>query len=121
MSAPAALQSRFARACRAGAALILTSSNRLICATIFAKAYGTGRNCPGHEARLCGHESQIASWGSHSAGMRKPSAAGAFPEPVFLTTDCTDDTDSIHEQQVLSPCHPCNPWLILQSMNRFVR
>ena len=53
-----------------------TSSKRLMAATIFAKAGGIGRNCFGHVLRLCGHDSQIASCGSHSAGMRKPSAAG---------------------------------------------
>ncbi len=25
---------------------------------------------------MCGHDSQIADWGSHSAGMRKPRLAG---------------------------------------------
>src|SRR5438046_1267421 len=78
MSAPAAAQSFFARACSAAAALMRTSSKRLMAATIFANAYGTGRNCPGHEARLCGHESQTATCGSHSAGMRKPSCAGVL-------------------------------------------
>src|SRR4051812_35680365 len=76
MSAPAAAHSRFARVCSAAAALIRTSSKRVICATIFANVYGTARNWPGHEARLCGQESQIAVCGSHSAGIRNPSFAG---------------------------------------------
>jgi hypothetical protein len=39
---------------------------------------------------LCGHESHTATCGSHSAGMRKPSADGVFFEDDFLTTDYTD-------------------------------
>jgi hypothetical protein len=29
-----------------------------------------GANLPGQSSRLCGHASQVASCGSHSAGMR---------------------------------------------------
>ena len=76
MFAPASSQSCRARACSVAAALIRTPSNRVICATIRANVGGTGRNYPGHEPRLCGHESHTATCGSHSAGMRKPSAAG---------------------------------------------
>jgi hypothetical protein len=47
-----------------------TGSKRLIAATIFAKAGGIGQNCFGHVLRLWGHDSQSASCGSHSAGMR---------------------------------------------------
>src|SRR5271168_1824566 len=35
-----------------------------------------GANLPGQSARSWGQEIQVAAWGSHSAGMRKPSAAG---------------------------------------------
>src|SRR5436190_2186604 len=34
-------------------------------------------NLPGQSARLCGQASQVASCGSHSAGMRQPRSAGA--------------------------------------------
>src|SRR5688500_3019323 len=53
-----------------------TSSKREICATIRANVGGTGRNCPGQDVRLCGHESQMATCGSHSAGMRNPRLPG---------------------------------------------
>src|SRR3989442_9720059 len=39
-------------------------------------AHGTVVNLPGQSLRLWGHASHVASCGSHSAGRRKPSAAG---------------------------------------------
>ena len=78
MSAPADRHKRFARGCRVAAQLIRTASNLLICATILANTDGIGRNRPGQVARLCGHDSQMAACGSHSAGMRKPSAVGVL-------------------------------------------
>src|SRR4051794_2419520 len=38
---------------------------------------GIGANLPGQSLRLWGHASQVAAWGAHSAGMRKPREAGA--------------------------------------------
>src|SRR5882672_6495624 len=76
MSVPAAAQSRFARGWRPVAQLTRTVSKRLMLFTILANTYGIGRNWPGQVAWLCGHESQIASCGSHSAGIRNPSFAG---------------------------------------------
>src|ERR1035441_557661 len=35
-----------------------------------------GSNLPGQSLRKCGHASHVDSCGSHSAGMRYPSAAG---------------------------------------------
>ena len=64
------------RGWNAAAQLIRTLSNRLISATISANFPGIGRKCAGHVARRCGHEIQTAACGSHSAGIRKPSAAG---------------------------------------------
>src|ERR1035438_2533303 len=55
-----------------------TFSRRLMCAAISANLAGIGRNPPGHVARLCGQESHTASCLSHSAGIRKPSAAGVW-------------------------------------------
>src|SRR5579862_9668522 len=78
MSAPARATRSRARACRGLAALIRTFSRRLISAAIFANTPGMGRKLPGQVGRLWGQESQTASWRSHSAGMRKPSAAGAW-------------------------------------------
>src|SRR5436305_1189536 len=87
MSAPAAAQSFLARTWSFAAALIRTSSKRLIAATIPAYTFGMPRNCPGQVARLCGHESQIATCGSHSAGMRKPSEAGVWDVLGVLDTE----------------------------------
>ena len=75
-SAFAPSRSDRARFCTSGARLMRTFSNRLMIATISANRPGIGRKRPGQVSRLCGHDSQTAAWGSHSAGMRKPSAAG---------------------------------------------
>src|SRR5438874_1888389 len=53
-----------------------TFSARARCRTISAYTHGIGWNRPGQSAGLCGHAIQVAACGSHSAGMRKPSAAG---------------------------------------------
>ena len=37
-----------------------------------------GAKRPGQSAALWGQASQVAAWGSHSAGMAKPWAAGAL-------------------------------------------
>jgi len=76
MLAPAFLHRRSARCWSGRAQLIRTFSNRLMWETTLANTPGIGRNNPGQVVRLCGHESQTASCGSHSAGNRKPRAAG---------------------------------------------
>src|SRR5439155_26206231 len=43
-------------------------------------AHGMGANFPGQSLMLCGHPTHVASCASHSAGMRKPSAAGLRPK-----------------------------------------
>src|SRR6266851_8900339 len=43
---------------------------------ISAYTHGIGSNFPGQSPRKCGHASQVAEWGSHSAGMRKLVAWG---------------------------------------------
>src|SRR5260370_36707870 len=37
-----------------------------------------GANFPGQSVTSCGQPSQVASWRSHSAGMRKPRARGVL-------------------------------------------
>lgn len=37
---------------------------------ISAYTHGMGANLPGQSPRKCGHASQVASCGSHSAGIR---------------------------------------------------
>src|SRR6266404_2688063 len=46
------------------------------CRTISANAQGIGANFPGQSVSSCGQPSQVASWRSHSAGIRKPRACG---------------------------------------------
>src|SRR6266849_9299043 len=59
--------------------------------TISAKAQGIGANFPGQSVSSWGQPSQVASCGSHSAGMRKPSeygvttCEGGFMESKNLT------------------------------------
>src|SRR6202158_912977 len=48
------------------------------CRTISANAHGMGANFPGQSVSSWGQPSQVASWRSHSAGMRKPTAYGVF-------------------------------------------
>ncbi len=47
--------------------------------TIAPYTQGIGAKRPGQSESLCGQPSHVASWGSHSAGMRQPptSASGA--------------------------------------------
>src|SRR5713226_5083057 len=53
--------------------------------TISAKAHGMGANFPGQSVSSCGQPSQVASWRSHSAGMRKPRACGVLMDgSVFI-------------------------------------
>src|SRR6266704_2121755 len=53
--------------------------------TISAKAQGIGANFPGQSVSSCGQPSQVASCGSHSAGMRKPRACGVLTDgSVFI-------------------------------------
>jgi hypothetical protein len=44
--------------------------------TTSAYTHWIGSNLPGQSLRSCGQAIQVARCGSHSAGMRKPSAAG---------------------------------------------
>jgi len=69
MSALALRSSLVAPGISDDAALIRTSSNRLIAAAIWANVPGIEPKQTGQVSRLCGHESHIASWLSHSAGI----------------------------------------------------
>jgi hypothetical protein len=54
---------------------------RTACARSRRKTHGIGSNRPGQSSSLCGQAIQVASCGSHSAGMRKPSARGVRRSP----------------------------------------
>src|SRR6266478_4320242 len=55
------------------------------CRTISANAQGIGANFPGQSVSSCGQPSQVESWRSHSAGIRKPRAYGDLGcEGVFI-------------------------------------
>src|ERR1019366_6693167 len=58
------------------ATLMCTSSPRASSRIISATMPGTGAKLPGHDASLCGQESQVPRCRAHSAGMRNPRAAG---------------------------------------------
>src|SRR5207245_10739642 len=60
--------------------MILMSSPGAIFLIIPTYAHGMGPNFPGQSLMLCGHPTQVASCACHSAGMRKPSAAGLRPK-----------------------------------------
>src|SRR6058998_1527619 len=59
-----------------------------------------GANLPGQSVSSCGQPSQVASWGSHSAGMRKPRARGVsdcrdcFIGSEEFNTGGTEDSES---------------------------
>src|ERR1700723_110653 len=59
----------------------LTRSTRVRCLTISAKAHGIGANLPGQSVSSWGHPSQVASCGSHSAGMRRFNSFSNFAWP----------------------------------------
>jgi hypothetical protein len=78
MSAPALRIIARARASWRRETLRRTFSRRLMCAAISANTPGIGRKLPGQVSRLWGQDSHTASCLSHSAGIRKPSAAGVW-------------------------------------------
>ena len=47
-----------------------------------AKLDSTASSRPGQVSTLWGQASQVAAWGSHSAGQRKPLEAGPFSRSV---------------------------------------
>src|SRR5438034_2346192 len=64
------------RSCAAEFTRIRTTSPGTSLRTISPDTHGIGANLPGQSPALCGHPIQVAWCGSHSAGMRKPRAAG---------------------------------------------
>jgi hypothetical protein len=61
--------------------LMQTRSPAQSARTMATKASSAAGTRPGHVSALWGQESHVAAWGSHSAGQRNPSPAGA-PETV---------------------------------------
>src|SRR4051794_7018047 len=62
-----------------------TFSTRERWRTISPYTQGIGLNFPGQSVFSCGHAIQVASWRSHSAGIRNPCSAGASVTSVIAS------------------------------------
>src|SRR3954468_18820735 len=71
-------------------------------------------NLPGQSPRWCGQATQVAAWGSHSAGMRKPSAAGGGVVMTPPGTAVVSGTGTFYDGRVPRP-YNCIPMTDLPS------
>jgi hypothetical protein len=77
--------------------------------TACAMAASAAASTPGQVSGLCGQEIQVAWCGAHSAGMRKPSSAGAgrviavMSGPLLRGDNSSRKGDSPHFKWGLSP------------------
>src|SRR5258706_2159959 len=69
--------------CRASGTRMRTISPGASVRTISPYTQGMVANFPGQSERRCGQVSHVASWGSHSAGMRKEAEDDSVKEATF--------------------------------------